>query len=90
LKRPSQKSLPTSPAYRRQAFPKGGEVFYWNSIKDSAFPPLKKGSCEKIEEKKIISKDLSIISTPQSPKIEFFHSFRGMQGDLTAFQMAKL
>jgi len=38
-----QKSLPTSPAYRRQALAKGGEVFYWNSIKDSTFSPFEKG-----------------------------------------------
>jgi len=50
----------------RPSFPKRG-------ITISSFG--KGGRCEKIEEKRIMSKDLSIISTPQFPKIEFFHSF---------------
>jgi len=48
LRRPSQKFLPPSPAYRRQALAKGGEVFYWNSIKDSAFSPFEKGGFDSL------------------------------------------
>jgi|GEM_PF-3399170 len=28
---------------------------------------------------------ISIISSPQSPKVEFFHSFRGVRGNLKHF-----
>jgi len=48
-------------------------------------PPLKKGNCEKIENNVVMSIKISIISTPQFPKIEFFHSFRGVRGELKHF-----
>jgi len=37
--------------------------------------PLDGRSCEKIEKNVVMSIKISIISTPQFPKIEFFHTF---------------
>ena len=65
-----------------------------HSIKVPLFPPLEKGSYEKIE--KYL---LSLISPfpgnplPQGEEnyilSQFFHIFRGTKGDLTAFQKTK-
>jgi hypothetical protein len=88
LKRPCQKSLPSSLFQREESF--GGFDGEFLPL----FPLLGKGSCEKIERREakasFIAPSPGIPAPPKFFLPEFFHSFRGMKGDLTAFQKAKL
>jgi hypothetical protein len=83
LKRPCQKSLPSSLFQREESF--GGFDGEFLPL----FLPLEKGSCEKIERKE--AKASFVAPSPGTPAPlkfllpEFFHNLKGMKGGFDSF-----